>query len=60
MSKLLKDAKVIDDACIFRNNLLNIRTTTYDFLYLCAYSYDLKHLAADMMLGFGINAVTER
>ena len=57
MLKLWEDAKVL--VCIFRNNLLNISISTYDFFLLYAYLYDLKPLAPSMLLVPGINTARE-
>ena len=46
--------------CIFRNNLLNIWTTTYDFSLLYAYLYDLKPVAVRMFLGRDLNVAKQR
>ena len=47
--------------CIFRNNLLHVWFTTYDFFSeLNAYLYQQKPLAAGTLLVLGINAAKER
>ena len=58
IQKLWEGAKEIN--MYFREQLLNVWHTTYNFLRLYAYLYDLKPTTARMLLGPEINAARER